>query len=87
MDSNGILTYIPTTSTSISFPQQGAESIPPFQRAISLSDSSSICTTVLNSITSNVLCYTIEKTVTSVVTWTDFSGVHESRLTTILRKI
>lgn len=28
-----------------------------------------------------------EKKVTSLVTWTDFSGSHESRLTTILRRI
>lgn len=31
--------------------------------------------------------YTIEKIVTAQVLWTDFSGEHESRLTTILRKI
>lgn len=30
---------------------------------------------------------TQQKKVTSVVTWTDFSGPHESRLTTILRRI
>lgn len=31
--------------------------------------------------------YCNQKTVTVIVTWTDFSGPHESRLTTILRKI
>lgn len=31
--------------------------------------------------------FTDQKTVTVVVKWTDFSGTHESRLTTILRKI
>ena len=57
----------------------GAEAIsyPPstamFQRIIILSDDSST--------------YSIQKSVTVVVAWTDFSGPHESRLTTILRKI
>jgi type II secretory pathway pseudopilin PulG len=32
-------------------------------------------------------CYLTEKQVTSVVTWIDFAGTHESKLTTILRKI
>ncbi len=31
--------------------------------------------------------YGVEKTVTAVVVWNDFAGDHESRITTILRKI
>ena len=31
--------------------------------------------------------YRSEKRVTVIVTWTDFAGPHESRLTTILRKL
>ena len=50
----------------------GAESITPFKRAVILSDFD--------------LTYQNEKTVTVVVTWQDFSGTHESRLTTLLRK-
>ncbi|MBI2017857.1 prepilin-type N-terminal cleavage/methylation domain-containing protein [Candidatus Daviesbacteria bacterium] len=30
-------------------------------------------------------CYKFQKQISAVVTWTDFSGPHESRLTTILR--
>lgn len=50
-----------------------AEIIGEFRRSIILSDSTST--------------YTVEKTVTALVSWTDFSGPHESRLITILRKI
>lgn len=53
-----------------------AEVIPPdnmFRRAIILSDDSS--------------SYLTQKTVTSIVIWTDFAGEHESRLTTILRRL
>lgn len=32
-------------------------------------------------------CYTKEKQVTSLVRWTDFAGDHESKLTTVLRKL
>lgn len=65
-----------------SFVPSLAEIIPntPFRRVIILSDSSASCAI-------GVACYTVEKIVTSVVTWTDFSGTHESKLTTILRKI
>jgi len=51
----------------------GAESIPPFTRAVIISDHPST--------------KDIQKTVTAVVTWTDISGFHESRLTTILSKL
>lgn len=51
-----------------------AEQIPPnFKRVIILSDDSG--------------SFTTQKTVTVIVQWTDASGPHESRLTTILRKI
>lgn len=43
-----------------------------FKRVVILSDDAS---------------YQIEKKVTVIVTWTDFSGPHESRLTTILRRL
>lgn len=43
-----------------------------FKRAIILTDDAS---------------YATEKKVTSIVKWTDFAGEHESRLTTILRKL
>ena len=44
-----------------------------FQRVIILSDDS--------------LTYSTQKTVTAIVRWNDFSGDHESRLTTILRRL
>lgn len=71
VSSQGILNYISASSTMPS----SAEIIPPatmFRRAIILSDDSS---------------FTTQKIATSIVTWTDFAGSHESRLTTILRKI
>lgn len=46
-----------------------------FKRVVILSDES----------TNNL--YQVQKKVTVIVRWTDFSGPHESRLTTILRKI
>lgn len=51
-----------------------AESIPPnFKRVVILSDESTT--------------YYKQKTVIVIVTWKDFSGEHESRLTTFLRKL
>lgn len=50
----------------------GAEPQGLFKRAIIISDD---------------VTYLTQKTITAVVSWTDFSGPHESRLTTILRKI
>ena len=44
-----------------------------FQRVVILSDDS--------------LTYSTQKKVTTIVRWTDFSGPHESRLTTILRRL
>lgn len=49
-----------------------AESIPPFQRVVILSDGAAFAS---------------QKKVTVIVGWTDFAGDHRSILTTILRKI
>lgn len=72
VDSNGILTNIGSDRTS--FPSSLAEPIPAtnpnFRRAVLLSDNASFAT---------------QKTVTVVVQWNDSTGMHESRLTTILR--
>lgn len=74
VDSTGQLDGVGFASTS--FPS-GAEGIPSdspiFRRVVTLSDNSTT--------------YGSQKTVTVIVRWTDFSGAHESRLTTILRKI
>lgn len=67
----GVLNHLTAAPT---MPSQ-AEVIPPdniFRRVIILSDDSTSPT---------------QKIVTSIVTWTDFSGEHESRLTTILRRL
>lgn len=68
------LDYIASSQT---FPTVGTEPIPSdnpiFQRVAIISDDSTTFQT--------------QKTVTSIVIWTDVSGPHESRLTTILRKI
>lgn len=71
----GALTYFATSSIV----PPGAEQIPPapatplFYRMIILSDDSTT--------------YNQQKTVTSIVKWTDFAGEHTSKLTTILRKL
>ena len=69
---DGKLTYL----GGFTSPPAQVESIPPvnkvFSRMILLSDDAS---------------YASKKTVTVVVSWNDFSGTHESRLTTILRKL
>lgn len=49
-----------------------AEQLGLFRRAIILSDDSN---------------FAVEKIVTAIVRWSDFSGSHESKLTTILRKL
>lgn len=54
-----------------------------FTRVVLLSDSSSSCLTPQGS----AACYTVQKTATAVVTWTDFSGSRESRISTVLRKL
>lgn len=53
-----------------------SESVGQFKRAVSLYDDTD----------APDVTYQNQKTVTVIVTWTDFSGSHESRLTTILRK-
>lgn len=70
----GVLSYITSYSpTPIQPLPPNSESIPPFTRAVIITDDSST--------------YQIQKTVTVIVTWIDISGEHESRLTTILGKI
>ncbi len=70
--SNGALNWFSSSST---FPASGTEEInnSAFKRVVILSD--------------DATTYTSQKTVTVIVRWTDFSGPHESRLTTILRKL
>lgn len=52
----------------------GAESIAPnFKRVVILSD--------------DAATFSTQKKVTVIVQWTDFAGAHESKLTTILRKL
>jgi len=59
-------------STSTTFPG-GAEDLTPFKRVVVISDTAAT--------------YSIEKQVSVIVQWTDFAGNHESRLSTVLRKI
>jgi len=59
-------------TSSPTFPDLGTEEFGQFKRAIILNDDSS---------------WRVQKTVTAIVRWVDFSGDHMSRLTTILRKI
>lgn len=78
IDSSGKLSYLaawgqnPASADQSALPSN-AESIPPFKRAVIVSDDSTT--------------FQVQKKITVVVTWTDFSGYHESRLTTILRRI
>lgn len=60
---------------AIAFPTSSAEQIPGsiFRRVVTLSDDAGT--------------YTTQKTATVVVQWSDFAGPHESKLTTILRKL
>ncbi len=69
--STGVLQNIGQSST---FPITWAEKIPQsiFSRVVTLSDDAS---------------WQNQKQVTVIVTWTDFSGSHESRISTILRRI
>lgn len=54
------------------FPESAAEMVPPFKIVITMSD--------------NPDDYHEAKNVTAIVRWTDFSGIHESKLTTLLRR-
>lgn len=74
IDLNGVLNYI---GSFASFPESSyGENISSanqvFQRVVMLSDDAN---------------YPTQKTVTIIVQWTDFAGPHESKLTTILRKL
>ncbi len=75
INSQGVLnfntSYSPVSTQPILPPN--SESIPPFTRAVIITDDSTT--------------YQIQKIVTVIVTWIDVSGPHESRLTTILRRI
>lgn len=73
---NGVLTFMTSSPT---FPSSFAEEIKSFdqsnisfQRVVYLSDDAN---------------WQTQKTVTVVVRWTDFAGPHESKLSTILRKL
>lgn len=68
------------------FPDPGNDPELPdqFKRVIIITDSSD---TTCTSLFVADYCYKVQKEVTSIVRWTDFSGPHESRLTVILRKI
>ena len=72
-------------STSSTFPSSGAESLSSdqFKRAVILADRATCTTSGITVID----CYKREKEATVVVTWTDFSGPHQSRITTILRNL
>ncbi len=68
----GTLNYL-TTSSSLPLSAQTISLLPTiFRRAVILSDDAS---------------WQTQKKVTVIVTWTDFSGTHQSKLTTILGKI
>lgn len=75
IDSRGVLTNIGYSQTA--FPNSFAEGIPPdkpiFRRVVTLSD--------------DPTSFGGQKTVTVIVRWTDFSGDHQSQLTTILRNL
>lgn len=77
VDTSGSLTLKGYSQTS--FPTDFAQGIPAaspiFRRAVTLSDESA-----------NNL-YKVQKKVTVIVRWTDFSGDHQSQLTTILRNL
>lgn len=73
ISSNGTLQNIGFQSKD--FPGNFAEipaNNPIFQRALIITDDNN---------------YTIQKTITAIVKWTDFSGSHESRLTTVLGRL
>lgn len=62
-----------TNIGTTTFPEIQAERVSPFRIAVTLSDDPDD--------------YQKAKKVTAIVKWTDFSGDHESRLTTILRRL
>lgn len=60
-------------TSSVNFPSSAEDIAPMFKRVIIFAD--------------DAASYSIQKTVTVIVRWSDFAGAHESRLTTILRQI
>lgn len=83
--SSGVLTNIGSNvTTGIPSVAESDQSTPPlpkgFRRVITMSDDLDH---------NNVFddAYKYQKEVTVIVTWSDFAGAHESRLTTILRKL
>lgn len=82
VDSSGQLNNIGFASTSFPSLSEGIPSDNPlFRRVILLSDDLNHDKNFTND------DYTNQKEVTALVRWTDFSGSHESRLTTILRRL
>lgn len=83
VDSNGMLTQLLAGFASTTFPSS-AESITyanqEFKRTVILTDDLNHDGTANDD-------YQNQKEVTVIVAWTDFAGVHESKLTTILRKL
>lgn len=69
--SSNDLNYAGTNTDFPAAPENIPQSI--FTRAIILSD--------------DAASYSVQKTVTVIVRWNDFAGAHESKLTTILRKL
>ncbi len=76
----GGITYL-TASTTVPSTAEVISSSTQFTRAIILYDNNA------TNCASGVACYTVEKNVIVVVQWTDFTGLHQSRLSTVLRKI
>ncbi len=68
---DGVLTYLVPQPAQTGIAASG-ESIGSFYRIVILSDDAA---------------FSVQKTVTVQVSWTDFSGPHQSKLTTILRKL
>lgn len=60
-------------TSSVNFPNSAEKIAPMFERVIIIAD--------------DAPSYSIQKTVTVIVRWSDFAGTHESKLSTILRKL
>lgn len=83
VDGNGALLYIGTNRSGAETILNYGGNLTAFTRSVELLDSSSSCAISGGS----AACYSVEKTAVAIVTWTDFSGSRESRLTTVLRKL
>ncbi len=73
MTNQGVLNYISTFTPGAKFVPDNAETVGIFKRAVIITD--------------DAATFGSRKTVIVIVTWSDFIGNHQSRLTTILRKI